>query len=117
MSAKPSRPGSTGTLVDAKPAPAWADGSLWYKDAVIYEVHVRAFGAVGLITSGAARDLDQVRRLAFSVFSNGAICSHGYSHIVSIQTPVRVGGLAVNPGDLLHGDANGVTATTPAGRG
>ena len=43
MSAKPSRPGSTGTLVDAKPAPAWADGSLWYKDAVIYEVHVRAF--------------------------------------------------------------------------
>ena len=53
---------------------------------------------MGLITSGAARDLDQVRRLGFSVFSNGAICSHGYSHIVSVQIPVRVGGIAVQPG-------------------
>jgi 4-hydroxy-4-methyl-2-oxoglutarate aldolase len=70
----------------------------------------QAFGAVGLITSGAARDLDQVRRIGFPAFSNGVICSHGYSHILSIHTPVRVGGLAVRPGDLLHGDANGVTA-------
>jgi regulator of RNase E activity RraA len=70
----------------------------------------QAFGAVGLVTSGAARDLDQVRRLGFPVFSNGAICSHGYSHIVSLDVPVRVGGLAVHPGDLLHADANGVTS-------
>jgi len=67
------------------------------------------FGAAGLITSGAARDLDQVRRLGFSAFSNGIICAHGYSHIVDIHTPVRVGGIAVRPGDLLHADANGVT--------
>jgi regulator of RNase E activity RraA len=70
----------------------------------------QAFGAVGLITSGAARDLDQVRRLGFAAFSNGAIVSHSYSHIVSLHTPVRVGGLAVHPGDLLHADANGVTS-------
>src|SRR5713226_4594618 len=69
----------------------------------------QAFGAAGLITSGAARDLDQVRRLGFSAFSNGVICSHGYSHIVAVHTPVRVGGDAVHPGDLLHADANGVT--------
>src|SRR5579871_3357465 len=71
-----------------------------------------AFGAAGLITSGAARDLDQVRRLGFSAFSNGAICSHGYSHIVDLHRAVRVGGLTVHPGDLLHADANGV-ATIP----
>jgi 4-hydroxy-4-methyl-2-oxoglutarate aldolase len=70
----------------------------------------QAFGAVGLITSGAARDLEQVRRIGFPTFSNGVICSHGYSHILSVNTPVRVGGLAVHPGDLLHGDANGVSA-------
>jgi 4-hydroxy-4-methyl-2-oxoglutarate aldolase len=69
----------------------------------------RAFEAVGLITSGAGRDLDQVRALSFPVFTNGVICSHGYSHIESIHGPVRVGGLTVRPGDLLHGDANGVT--------
>jgi 4-hydroxy-4-methyl-2-oxoglutarate aldolase len=67
------------------------------------------FGAAGLITSGAARDLDQVRRLGFACFSNGAICSHGWAHFVDVSIPVMVGGVAISPGDLLHGDANGVT--------
>ena len=33
-----------------------------------------SFGAVGLITSGAGRDLDQVKRLNFPVFTSGEIC-------------------------------------------
>ena len=69
----------------------------------------KRFGAAGLITSGAARDLDQVRRLGFPCFSNGVVCSHGYAHFVDVNVPVRVGGVAIAPGDLLHGDANGVT--------
>ena len=69
----------------------------------------QAFGAAGLITSGAARDLDQVRRIGFPAFSNGAICAHGYSHIVDLHRAVRVGGVTVHPGDLIHADANGVT--------
>jgi regulator of RNase E activity RraA len=69
----------------------------------------KTFGAAGLITSGAARDLDQVRRLGFPAFSNGAICSHGYSHIVDLHRPVRIGGVTIHPGDLLHADANGIT--------
>lgn len=67
-----------------------------------------AFGGVGLITSGTARDLDQVEALKFPCFSDGVICSHGYCQIVDLQIPVRVGGVWVNPGDLLHGDRNGV---------
>src|SRR5690349_12306861 len=70
----------------------------------------QTFGAAGLVTSGAARDLDQVRRIGFPAFSNGAICSHGYSHIVDLHRTVRVGGLTVRPGELLHADANGVTS-------
>ncbi len=69
----------------------------------------RAFGAVGLITSGAGRDLDQVEALGFPCFTNGTICAHGYCHIVQINVPVHVGGVMVHPGDLLHGDRNGVT--------
>ncbi len=72
----------------------------------------QAFGAVGLVTSGAARDVDQVRRLGFPAFSNGVISSHGYSHIVDLHRSVRVGGLTIHPGDLIHADANGV-ATIP----
>lgn len=74
----------------------------------------RAFGALGVITSGPARDLDQVRRLGFAAFSNGVVCSHGYSHIASLHQPVRVGGTEVRPGDLLHADANGVCSIPDA---
>ncbi len=69
----------------------------------------KAFGSVGLITSGAGRDLDQVRRIGFSVFTDGTICSHGYSQILSVHIPVHIGGLVIYPNDLLHGDCNGVT--------
>jgi regulator of RNase E activity RraA len=68
----------------------------------------RCFGALGIITSGPARDLDQVRRLGFAAFSNGVVCSHAYSHITSVHQPVRVGGMEVRPGELLHADVNGV---------
>src|SRR5262245_19135635 len=69
----------------------------------------QTFGAAGLITSGAGRDLDQVEALGFPCFTDGTICAHGYCHIVHINVPVHVGGVMVNPGDLLHGDRNGVT--------
>ncbi|HJZ49418.1 MAG TPA: hypothetical protein VKE41_19710 [Roseiflexaceae bacterium] len=69
----------------------------------------QSFGAVGLITSGAGRDLDQVRAIGFAAFTAGAICSHGYSQILHVHTPVHVGGLVVYPDDLLHADRNGVT--------
>jgi 4-hydroxy-4-methyl-2-oxoglutarate aldolase len=69
----------------------------------------KAFGAVGLVTSGAGRDLDQVEGLNFPCFTNGTICAHGHCHIVQINVPVHVGGTPVHPGDLIHGDRNGVT--------
>ncbi len=70
----------------------------------------QAFGAKGLITSGGGRDLEQVRALKFPVFTGSTICSHAYCHLLHIGLPVRVGGLTVKQGDLLHGDANGVTS-------
>jgi 4-hydroxy-4-methyl-2-oxoglutarate aldolase len=69
----------------------------------------KAFGAAGLITSGAARDLDQVEALQFPCFADGTICAHGYCHITQTHVPVHVGGVMIQPGDLLHGDRNGVT--------
>jgi 4-hydroxy-4-methyl-2-oxoglutarate aldolase len=69
----------------------------------------QAFGSVGLITSGGGRDLLQVKALDYPVFTSSTICAHAYCHILHVGLPVRVGGLIVEPGDLLHGDANGVT--------
>lgn len=73
----------------------------------------QSFGAAGLITSGAGRDVEQVGSLEFPVFCDGLICSHGYPQILDVHVPVRVGGVMIEPGDLLHGDGNGVT-TIPA---
>jgi regulator of RNase E activity RraA len=73
----------------------------------------KRFGAQGLITSGTGRDLAQVEGLEFPVFTNGAIAAHGYCHIISINVPITVGGIIIYPGDLLHGDLNGIT-TVPA---
>jgi regulator of RNase E activity RraA len=69
----------------------------------------QGFGSPGLVTNGAGRDLEQVRTLKYSVFTGSTICSHGYCHMLHLGLPVRIGGLMVNQGDLLHGDANGVT--------
>jgi regulator of RNase E activity RraA len=69
----------------------------------------KAFGAIGLITSGAGRDLDQVEALQFPCFCDGVISAHGYCHFPQINVPVHVGGVTIYPGDLLHADRNGVT--------
>ena len=69
----------------------------------------QAFGCVGLVTSGAARDLEQVDKLGFACFASSTIASHGYSRTIDMNVPVTVGGIEIRPGDVLHADANGVT--------
>lgn len=70
----------------------------------------KAFGAVGLVTNGAGRDLDQVERIGFPVFCDGVVCAHGYMHLLEIGGAVQVGGIDIYADNLLHGDRNGVTA-------
>lgn len=68
----------------------------------------QAFGYAGLITSGAARDIEQVRAMHFPCWASSVIVSHGYNHILAGNVPVNVGGMSVLPGDLIHADANGI---------
>ena len=68
-----------------------------------------AFGAVGLVTDKPGRDLIGIKPLDFPVFCDGVVSAHGYMHLLELHTPVQVGEITVNPNELLHGDANGVT--------
>ncbi len=68
-----------------------------------------AFGAVGLVTDGQGRDFAGIASLNFPVFCDGVIASHGYMHMLTLHEAVQVGGIAIEPDTLLHGDANGVT--------
>ena len=82
-----------------------AIGSFWGE--VNGNIH-RALGCVGTVTNGGVRDLDEVRNLGFHLFASHVVVSHAYIHIVEIEIPVKVGGVVVNPGDLIHADQHGV---------
>jgi 4-hydroxy-4-methyl-2-oxoglutarate aldolase len=69
---------------------------------------LRALGCVGYVTDGAVRELPRIRETGFQVFAGNVAVSHAYSHIFDFGTNVKVGGLEIHPGDLLHGDRHGV---------
>jgi 4-hydroxy-4-methyl-2-oxoglutarate aldolase len=71
-------------------------------------------GAIGLVSDCAVRDLPEVRRLGFHYFARGSVASHGNYRIVRVNVPVQILGMPVTPGELLHGDENGLI-TIPAG--
>ena len=80
-------------------------GSLW--GDVNANMH-KALGCVGVVTNGGVRDLDEVHELGFQFFAAQVIPSHAYDHLVDVGSPVKVGGLVVSPGDLIHADKHGV---------
>ncbi|HYA24505.1 MAG TPA: RraA family protein [Terriglobales bacterium] len=69
---------------------------------------LRALGCVGYVTNGAVRELPRVRDLGFQLFSGSVAVSHAYAHMFDLGSVVKVGGLEVKPGDLLHGDRHGI---------
>ena len=75
------------------------------------EVMATAFtrlGAVGLVTDGGVRDVPEVRALRFHYFARGTVVSHANFKIVRVGVPIQILGLEIKPGDLLHGDENGL---------
>ena len=74
-------------------------------------VHVnilKALGCVGAVTNGAARELHGIEASEFQVFAGRLAISRAYIHIVEFGGPVEVGGLKIQPGDLIHGDRHGI---------
>ena len=93
-------------VIDDLDAP-YSIGSYWGEvNAATYA----ALGAVGAVTNGGVRDLAEVRPTGFHFFSAHVLVSHAYVRVVEAGAPVRVGGLSVSPGDLIHGDEHGVAA-------
>ena len=67
-------------------------------------------GVAGVVTDGAMRDIPQIEPLAFPVYAGGAAApaSFGIHHAVDLEVPIACGDVAVFPGDVLVGDAEGV---------
>jgi len=69
----------------------------------------KRLGVVGLVTNGGVRDILEVKRLGLHYFAAGLAPSHGSPRLLEINIPVTLDGVRIEPGDLLHGDINGVT--------
>jgi RraA family protein len=74
-----------------------------------------AIGIAGVIVYGAVRDTEAIRELGFPMYAIGAN-PNGPSKLVPgrINWPVSVGGVTVQPGDLVVADADGVVVVEPA---
>ena len=66
-------------------------------------------GVDGTVTDGGIRDILELKELGFHCFGAGLVPSHGNPRLVEINVAVQIDGVRVQPGALLHGDANGVT--------
>lgn len=69
----------------------------------------RKIGLAGVVLDAAVRDTDELREMGFPVFAVGSN-PNGPTKFVPgrINWPISCGGMAVSPGDLVVGDADGV---------
>lgn len=73
-------------------------------------------GAAGMVTDGGLRDSGAIAAMPMPVFCAGASAPLNLvlHHAVEIDAPIGCGGVAVYPGDIIVGDADGVVVL-PAG--
>lgn len=76
-----------------------------------YAAHI---GTVGVVIDGAIRDVAEIRAREFPVYARGVTHRGPYKDGPGeINVPVSVGGMVVNPGDIVVGDQDGLMAFAP----
>ncbi len=69
----------------------------------------KKLGLGGVVLDGAHRDTEELLELGFPVYSVGANPNGPTKYVPGrINWPISCGGVAVSPGDLIVGDADGV---------
>jgi 4-hydroxy-4-methyl-2-oxoglutarate aldolase len=74
-----------------------------------------ALGVAAVVIDGAVRDSEAIRALGFPMYAAG-LNPNGPTKFVPgrLNHPISIGGVTVNPGDLVVGDADGVTVVERA---
>jgi regulator of RNase E activity RraA len=77
-------------------------------DILITRLKLR--GAAGMVTDGCVRDSESIAGIDFPVYAAGgsAPLNLACHHAVDLNVPIACGGVAVYPGDVMVGDADGV---------
>ncbi|HOY67835.1 MAG TPA: AMP-binding protein [Candidatus Ozemobacteraceae bacterium] len=72
-------------------------------------------GLAGIVINGMVRDLDEIRKRKVPVFALGTSPGgplKGWGG--NVNSPVSCGGVAVNPGDIISGDEDGIVVVPAA---
>jgi regulator of RNase E activity RraA len=85
-------------------------GAFWGE--VMSAVHA-GLGAVGVVTDGAIRDIDQWAP-GFQALAGSIAPSHAHVHLAGFGQEVRVAGMVVRSGDLVHADRHGAVTIPEA---
>jgi len=88
-------------IQDTDPHPGY--GAFWGE--VNTNVH-KGLGALGLVTNGSVRDLDQ-NAAGFALLAGLVGPSHAWARVESFGGRVSVAGMTVRSGDLIHADRHG----------
>lgn len=95
-------------VVDAK---AFIEAGPWGDLLTLY---ARQIGLAGLVIDGSVRDSQSIIDMGFPVFARGvSIKGTDKRQPGTVNRPIRCGGVPVQPGDIVVGDADGVV-TFPA---
>ena len=67
-------------------------------------------GARGAVIEGFIRDIRKIVEMRFPIFTTGIspVDSNGRGEVVAYNVSIECGGVTVNPGDIVFGDADGV---------
>ena len=84
-------------------------GAFWGE--VMSAVH-KGLGLLGVVTDGCIRDIDQWAP-GFQALAGSIMPSHAHVHLADFGKEVRVAGMLVRSGDLVHADRHGAV-TIPA---
>lgn len=80
----------------------------------IMSTSCQALGSKGIVIDGAVRDRMGIADIEFPVFARGIHPKGPYKQDPgSINVPVTVGGMTVEPGDIVVGDDDGVAVVPP----
>lgn len=97
----------------AKPGDVLVVNAGGYKDAAVFGdllgYSCKVHGVAGLVIDGATRDAEGLAAVGFSVFARGVLPMGPFKDSPgAINLPISCGGIAVRPGDIILGDADGV---------
>jgi regulator of RNase E activity RraA len=68
-------------------------------------------GARGVVTDGAFRDGTELTGMDFPIWASGVTATTrlSYHHVADLQVPIGCAGVAIYPGDVIHGDGDNIS--------